>query len=119
VEATTLELEVARTAAKVDRRKLQQLMWSAAGIERTGEGLSAAQAQLSAWRGAEEGDVAELETANLLELARVVVASALARRESRGAHFREDFPETQEALAASMVVQLPVGAARARVGVAC
>jgi L-aspartate oxidase len=111
VEATALEFEVARTAAKVDRRKLQELTWSTAGIERSGEGLAAAQAQLAAWRGDDSGDVAELETANLLTLARMVVASALARRESRGAHFREDFPETQEALARSMVVQQPVGVA--------
>jgi L-aspartate oxidase len=112
VQARALEFEVARSAVKVDRRKLQALMWSAAGIERTGEGLSAALAQLAAWRGVEEGDVAELETANLLALARVVVASALVRRESRGAHFREDFPETQAALARSIVVEQ-------RVGVAC
>ncbi len=109
VEALELEFEVARTAVTVDRRKLQALMWNAAGIERNGEGLSAALAQLAAWRGAVEGDVAELETAHLLSLARVVVAAALARRESRGAHFREDFPETQAALAHSMVVEQKVG----------
>jgi len=107
-EARTLEQEVARTAAMVDRGRLQRLMWSAAGIERLGEKLAGAAAQLAAWRGAtsaESADVRALETANLLELARVIVAAALARKESRGAHFREDYPETQPALAHSLVVQ--------------
>jgi succinate dehydrogenase/fumarate reductase flavoprotein subunit len=35
-----------------------------------------------------------LEIPNLLDLAMMVVQSALFRTESRGAHFREDFPET-------------------------
>jgi L-aspartate oxidase len=38
------------------------------------------------------------ETANLLTVARAVVASASARTESRGAHTREDYPETSPAL---------------------
>ncbi len=45
----------------------------------------------------------DLETANLLALARVMVAAALARRESRGAHFREDFPETSADFRHSLV----------------
>ena len=45
----------------------------------------------------------DLETANLLALARVLVAAALARRESRGAHFREDFPETSAGFQHSLV----------------
>ena len=45
----------------------------------------------------------DLETANLLALARVLVAAALARRESRGAHFREDFPETSADFQHSLV----------------
>jgi succinate dehydrogenase/fumarate reductase flavoprotein subunit len=34
-----------------------------------------------------------LELQNMLELAHVIAVGALARRESRGAHFREDFPK--------------------------
>ncbi len=37
-----------------------------------------------------------LELDSLLGLARVIVASAFARRESRGAHFRKDFPERDD-----------------------
>jgi L-aspartate oxidase len=77
----------------VDRLALQSMMWHAAGIERSASGLEACARQLDRWH--PSGDtIPDLETANLLALARVMVAAALARRESRGAHFREDFPET-------------------------
>ena len=82
----------------VEREALRELMWQAAGIERTGSGLRAAAATLQGWHG-ETGTVFERETGNLLLLARAVVACALAREESRGAHFRADFPETVEAFA--------------------
>jgi L-aspartate oxidase len=103
------EFEVARMAVKVDRGALQELMWRAVGIERTGEGLRSAAEQLGRWRGDFSGDVVALETANLLALARVVVGSALARTESRGAHFREDFPGVDSAQAQSIVVEQRVG----------
>jgi succinate dehydrogenase / fumarate reductase flavoprotein subunit len=38
-----------------------------------------------------------LELGYLLDLAEVTVVSALARRESRGAHYREDFPQRNDA----------------------
>jgi succinate dehydrogenase/fumarate reductase flavoprotein subunit len=38
----------------------------------------------------------ELELGNLLDLAQVMVESALFREESRGAHYREDFPERDD-----------------------
>jgi L-aspartate oxidase len=47
--------------------------------------------------------VHDLDTANLLALARFMVAAALARRESRGAHFREDFPEASADFQHSLV----------------
>lgn len=36
------------------------------------------------------------ETSNLLCVARVLVAAALERRETRGCHWRDDFPERDE-----------------------
>jgi L-aspartate oxidase len=77
-------------------------MWSAAGIERNAAGLDAAARQLDQWR-ASGATMQDLETANLLCLAQVLVAAALARRESRGAHFREDFPETSNGFQHSLV----------------
>ena len=77
------------------REALQQLMWSAAGISRDAAKLTSALDQLKRWH--VEGDsVHGRETANLLLLARAVVTAALAREESRGAHFRTDFAETLE-----------------------
>jgi L-aspartate oxidase len=86
----------------VRRSDLQELMWNAAGIQRNGAALRAAAAQLSTWH-SEGNSVERLETANLLDLARAIVAAAAARRESRGAHFREDHPETSAAWARSLV----------------
>jgi L-aspartate oxidase len=96
----------------VDRLALQSLMWSEAGIERSAFGLQACARQLDQWR--PSGDtIHDLETGNLLALARVMVAAALARRESRGAHFREDFPETSAGFQHSLVYSQAVANAAA------
>jgi L-aspartate oxidase len=86
----------------VERLSLQTLMWDNVGIERTRTSLEAAATQLNRWH-TETSSVYALETANLLALARVLVAAALAREESRGAHFRHDFPETSPAFQHSLV----------------
>ncbi|MGO4536780.1 L-aspartate oxidase [Leifsonia sp. 2MCAF36] len=70
-----------------DRSRLGALLWEAAGVHRDGARLMAAAAELAA-----TADPAPGEDANLLTLARLVVAAALSREESRGAHFRSDFP---------------------------
>jgi L-aspartate oxidase len=44
------------------------------------------------------GDRSGWETENLALAARSIVAAALLREESRGAHFRSDFPATDSAL---------------------
>ncbi len=73
------------------REQLQQLAWSAIGLYRDAHTLTTAARTLAGWR--VEGDtVHDHETRNLLELARVIVAAALTRKESRGAHYRSDFP---------------------------
>ena len=101
-EEFLIDQDTASSATPVDRHELQTLMWNAAGIERSGSGLQAAASQLRRWRSSGTS-VEELETANLLSLARVLVAGALARRESRGAHFREDYPETSAAFQHSLL----------------
>jgi succinate dehydrogenase/fumarate reductase flavoprotein subunit len=41
-------------------------------------------------------NAASVELANLVTVARALIASALCREESRGAHYREDFPSDEE-----------------------
>lgn len=77
------------------RASLQDLLWSHAGLLRTGEQLDAAAALLSAWQDPDPDScttVAELEDRNLLHLARLLIAHALARPGSVGAHHRLDDP---------------------------
>jgi succinate dehydrogenase/fumarate reductase flavoprotein subunit len=38
----------------------------------------------------------EIELKNLAQVAELITQAALDRRESRGAHFRSDFPETDD-----------------------
>lgn len=101
--AFAIELKSANDALPVTREALQQLMWEKAGIYRNGVGLREALEQLRRWRVDGEG-LHELETANLLALARVIVQAALERRESRGAHSRSDFPETSQGLQHQLVM---------------
>jgi L-aspartate oxidase len=83
--------------AKVERGALQALMWEHAGLERSGEGLAAASAALDSWRSTEVVDRRTAEDRNLLDLARLTVAAALARTGSVGAHFRTDDPDAAAA----------------------
>jgi L-aspartate oxidase len=94
-------------AEPFQRSDLQQLMWDAAGLSRNAADLGEAFAELSTWRGPDVTDAKSAEDANLLLVARAVVASALARQESRGGHFRSDFPDTDPAKAvhSSVVAQ--------------
>jgi len=94
-------IEKAAGAVVVEREALQAVMWQEVGIFRDAEGLARAAQSLAGWRGV-GGSVGALEDANLLTIARVMVAAAAARRESRGAHYRSDFPRTSKAFAHSL-----------------
>ena len=67
-------------------------MWQRVGLERDAAGLAAASARLDAWRAPDVRDRRTAEDRNLLDLARLTVAAAQARRDSVGAHFRTDDP---------------------------
>jgi L-aspartate oxidase len=76
------------------RQILRQLMWDKVGLVRQKKGLEEGLEKIAAMQGAGAGG----ELANLLLVGRLVSAAALAREESRGAHFREDFPRPRPAL---------------------
>lgn len=76
-----------------DIAKVQELMWSVAGIERDGPAMEQGLATMAAWAPAPEADSrATIERTNLALVARLVLDAANRRTESRGAHFRRDFP---------------------------
>lgn len=81
-------------ADEVNRTDLQRLMWDVAGLARNGADLERALVQLKQWKAPTVTDAKAAEDANLLVVARAVVASALARRESRGGHYRTDYPQS-------------------------
>jgi L-aspartate oxidase len=78
---------------------LQTLMWDKAGIVRDGAGLAEAALTLALWQRSmpEASDRPSQELANLLTAGRLVTEAALIRRESRGAHFRTDYPQASDA----------------------
>lgn len=87
VTAASMPLEASRGDRAFDRARLQQVLWAGAGLHRDRAGLERAASALAAMALPAPG-----EDANLLQLGRLVVAAALSREESRGAHFRSDFP---------------------------
>ncbi len=78
---------------------LQALNWSNVGIIRSKEGLTEAAVTFAAWEAAAAsgGDRSDRELANMVTLGRLMAESGLVREESRGAHYRTDFPGTSEA----------------------
>jgi L-aspartate oxidase len=78
---------------------LQSLMWEKVGMVRDGAGLAEAVITLSMWeRSAPTAlDRPSRELGNLLLAGRLMAEAALQRQESRGAHFRTDFPHPSDA----------------------
>lgn len=103
------------------RSQLQQLMWQRAGICRNGPGMEQAIAQVKAWKATFKtltlSTILQVQTdlpstltsdeslamirawgelRNLLDVAYLILTSALYRTESRGGHYRDDFPQPKE-----------------------
>lgn len=82
--------------------RLRTIMAADAGVLRERDGLARALKELT-----EIGrDASDPGIANMALAARFVAASALAREESRGGHYRSDFPEPVPALARRSVLRL-------------
>lgn len=88
-------------AAGFSRRALQELMWEHAGLVRDEGGLGHAASVIAGWRAQSRAVRSErdFEDENLLLVAEHLVAAALARRESVGAHFRSDAGQAEPAAA--------------------
>lgn len=128
--ATVAELEEMRARPKGERvadvrRELQQTMDTNAQVFRTAESLRQALSDIHALQDryarvsvqdkgkAFNTDLIEaLELGFLLDLSEVVVVGALNRRESRGGHFREDYPDRNDAefMEHTMAYRRPAGA---------
>ena len=91
------------------RERLADCMWDDAGIVRDKAGLERAAARLETLRdellevGVADGNRAYnltwqdwLNLDSLLHVSKAIVHAALAREDSRGAHFREDYPEVRD-----------------------
>ncbi|MCL2595038.1 MAG: L-aspartate oxidase [Promicromonosporaceae bacterium] len=99
--------DVAAEDVSFSRVALQNLMWEHVNLERDAAGLAQAAALVAQWQAATEplpagGTVAAMEDRNLLDLAQATIIAAAARTESRGAHTRRDFWDTDPAQAHSV-----------------
>ncbi|SHF49779.1 L-aspartate oxidase [Desulforamulus putei] len=81
------------------RKKLQQIMGEKVGPLRTAQRLAEALAFFDRWSYLQNHEVKEtyqMEVRNMLEVGELITEAAMMRTESRGGHFRLDYPETAE-----------------------
>ena len=120
-ELKTNEEQVAEEASRIEnlikkgtikpqefKENIKKLMWEKVAIVREEKTLNEALRQLQEMqKDLENLDVSDkkqyntslvtaLEVINMVEICILTVKSAILRRESRGAHFRSDFPETKD-----------------------
>ena len=98
------------------KNRIKNLMWEKVAIVREEKTLNEALGQLQEMQ-KELADldvsdkkqyntdlVTALEVINMIEICILTVKSAIIRRESRGAHFRSDFPETKDEWKKSIII---------------
>ena len=80
------------------RDNIKSLMWDKVGIMRDGKTLSEAGRILYAWqqRLPSLTDKESYEIRSMIMTARMIVEAAITREESRGAHYRMDFPKPSD-----------------------
>jgi len=82
-----------RGAAQVAADAIRAVMWDYAGIARTARGLRTGLERLAEIE--QRLPEGATEEQNMLETARLVAEAALLRKESRGGHYRSDFPRAK------------------------
>ena len=84
-----------RGAAQVAATAVRDVMWEHAGIDRTARGLRLCLQTLAEIEA--RLPVGATEETNMVLTARLIAEAALVRKESRGGHFRSDYPTTRRA----------------------
>jgi L-aspartate oxidase len=96
-----------REAAEKLRDRLQRAMTAGAGVLRSEASLTATLETIdeiaASVRGSGETSPAMAEISNLLDVGAALANASLARRESRGNHWRADFPEVDPAFSLRLV----------------
>ena len=90
------ERKAVKKVPQLNLPNLQALLWDKVGILRSGEGLAEMAGILAGWQTTlpEPTDRPWLELNSLVICGRLMTEAALLRTESRGTHFRTDFPVT-------------------------
>ncbi|MGI8546981.1 MAG: L-aspartate oxidase [Gemmatimonadaceae bacterium] len=86
----TAPLLIDRGAAQVAADDIKRAVWENAGIDRTADGLRDCLEMLNAI--AKRLPAGATEEVNMIDTARLIAEAALMRQESRGGHYRSDFP---------------------------
>jgi L-aspartate oxidase len=92
-EEWTVPDDFDRGAAQVAADDVRSVMWQHAGIDRTARGLRVAAAQVESIEA--RLPAGATEEMNMVQTARLIVQAALLRKESRGGHYRSDFPRAR------------------------
>jgi L-aspartate oxidase len=83
------------------RNSLKSLMWRAVGVRRLENEMDEALETVEAWQKyvlpREFDHIEGWELQNMLTVSRLMIRSAIDRKESRGVHLRVDFPQTDDA----------------------
>lgn len=82
---------------------LRNIMTTYVGVQRSARGLKKALAELKTLEASNANDRV---LSNMLLAARMITAAALLRKESRGGHYRVDYPQTNPALAQRTFITL-------------
>jgi L-aspartate oxidase len=117
-DADLLRIQPDEQSIALARRQVRQLMWQYVSLRRDQAGLLEARRQLHALRqdllNADPVPFTQpavwaawRETVNMFKSAELVIATALQRRESRGSHWRGDYPQLDEQFARTHYVLRP------------
>ncbi|MEZ4493472.1 MAG: hypothetical protein R3C29_09210 [Dehalococcoidia bacterium] len=90
-------IQIALASRQTSRADIQRLLWRNVGIRRDGASLDTALKTIDSWPevgpSGDSHDRPVFENAQMSRLAWLMATAALRREESRGAHYRRDFPE--------------------------